>query len=85
MKSLDKLKVIENKIDILNSTVLRNKDFKLSYDNKGANNYCISLRGNSFSFATYGSVISSLDLLITLFKKEEERNVKSNSNRRKNN
>lgn len=67
MKSLDKLDVINERIKILNDTILKNKKWKLVYTNKGTNNYCLCVVQNNkelfaASFATYGSVISALML-----------------------
>lgn len=72
MKSLDKLDIINERIKLLNETVLKNKKWKLAYDNKGTNNYCICVVQNkkelfSASFATYGSVIAALMLLQFMF------------------
>ena len=72
MKSLDKLDIINERIKMLNETILKNKKWKLAYVNKGTNNYCLSvvLNGKELyaaSFATYGSVISALTLLQFIF------------------
>ena len=72
MKSLDKLDIINERIKILNETILKNKKWKLAYANKGINNYCLCIVHDkkelfSVSFATYGSVISALTLLQFMF------------------
>lgn len=72
MKSLDKLNVIHERIEALNTMVLKNKKWKLVYTNKGTNNYCLCVvLGKkelfSASFATYGSVVSALVLLQFIF------------------
>ena len=72
MKSLDKLAVINERIKILNETILKNKKWKLAFDNKGTNNYCLCVvHGKkelfAASFATYGSVLAALMLLQFMF------------------
>ena len=72
MKSLDKLDVINERIKILNETILKNKKWKLAFDNKGTNNYCLCVvhcKKELFaaSFATYGSVLAALMLLQFMF------------------
>ena len=72
MKSLDKLDVINERIKMLNETILKNKKWKLAFDNKGTNNYCLCVvHGKkelfTASFATYGSVLAALMLLQFMF------------------
>ena len=72
MKSLDKLDVINERIKILNETILKNKKWKLAFDNKGTNNYCLCVMHGkkelfAASFATYGSVVAALMLLQFMF------------------
>ena len=74
MKSWDKLGIINERIDVLNKTILKNKKWKLAFDNKGTNNYCLCVvlgKKELFaaSFATYGSVVSALILLQFIFSK----------------
>lgn len=70
----EKLKVINEKVELLNDGVLKNKKWKLTYVNKGANNYCltITLKNKelfSGKFNTYDSVLSALQLLEYMFSK----------------
>ena len=79
MKSLDKLDNIKERIDTLNKTILKNKKWKLAFDNKGTNNYCLCIvHGKkelfAASFATYGSVVSALMLLQFMFLKALNKN-----------
>ena len=72
MKSLDKLDAINERIKILNATILKNKKWKLAYSNKGVNNYCLCIVLDNkelfaASFATYGSVLAALMLLQFMF------------------
>lgn len=72
MKSLDKLDVINERIKILNKTILKNKKWKLAYVNKGINNYCLCIVHDgkelfTAQFATYGSVLAALMLLQFMF------------------
>lgn len=67
MTPREKLELINQKIELLNSTILKNKKWKFSYINKGTNNYCIVVISRkkeiySASFATFGSVLSALEL-----------------------
>lgn len=91
MKSSEKLALINEKIDLLNNGVLRLKDWKLNYINKGANNYCLAIVLNKQElfcgkFDTYGSVLSCLELMEFMFKRAFEEktktSVKSNKNKR---
>lgn len=79
MKSLDKLDNIKERIDTLNKTILKNKKWKLAFDNKGTNNYCLCIVHDkkelfAASFATYGSVVSALMLLQFMFLKALNKN-----------
>lgn len=70
----EKLKVINEKVELLNDGVLKNKKWKLTYVNKGANNYylTITLKNKelfSGKFNTYDSVLSALQLLEYMFSK----------------
>lgn len=68
MKSLDKIQNINKLVDRLNNELLKNKDWKIKFDNqRGANNYCLLIEDNVFSFNTYDSMISGLNLIATIF------------------
>ena len=70
MTTNEKLKIISDKLCLLNDTVFKNKKWKLGFKNKGTNDYCLVIGGvGSFSFATYGSVISALTMLEEMFDK----------------
>lgn len=67
MTPREKLELIDTKMQLLNNTILKNKKWKFEYINKGTNNYCIiiKLRNKEIhcsSFATFGSVLSALEL-----------------------
>lgn len=87
----EKLKVIKEKVELLNDGVLKNKKWKLTYVNKGANNYCLAIVLNKQElfcgkFDTYGSVLSCLELMEFMFKRafeeKQKASVKSNKNKR---
>ena len=72
MTPREKLQVIEEKIKLLNESVLKYKNWKLAYINRGANNYCLTIvlkKKELFSgkFNTYDSVLSALELLEFMF------------------
>ena len=74
MKSVDKLLIIDSKIKYINDNILKNKSWKLKYENKGANNYCIVviLKNKELfcsKFETYSSVINCLSLFEFMFNK----------------
>jgi hypothetical protein len=76
MKSREKLQVMEEKISLINTTILKNRDWNIEFINRGANNYClvIKLKNNieyyNGTFATYESVLSALDLILNMFSAE---------------
>ena len=89
MKSSEKLALINEKIDLLNNNVLRFKNWKLEYANKGTNNYCLTIILNNEElfcgkFDTYGSVLSSLELMEFMFSKALEEKQKESVNNKKN-
>lgn len=70
MKSKEKIKYIEEMVDKINNQVLKNKTWKIEFNNQlGANNYCLIIEDNIFSFNTYDSLISCLNLLKVMFSK----------------
>ena len=74
MKPLEKLELIEKKVKLLNDNVLKLKKWKLSYINRGANNYCLTIVLEdkelfNGKFNTYDSVLSCLELLEFMFDK----------------
>lgn len=74
MKSSEKLQLINEKVELLNTQVLKYKKWKLAYINKGTNNYCLQIVHNSKElfcgkFDTYGSVLSCLELMEFMFSK----------------
>lgn len=81
MNTKQKLEYINVIIDKINTKVLPKRDFKFSFINKGANDYCIVITKdnkeiNSFSFNTYDSVIACLDLIRAMFN-ESVKEIKS--------
>lgn len=72
MKSSDKLKIIDEKIDKINKYVLKNKTWKLKYDNKGKNTYCICIVDGDkeidyFVFGTFDNVLSAICMVESMF------------------
>ena len=89
MKSSEKLALINEEIDLLNNNVLRFKNWKLGYANKGTNNYCLTIILNNEElfcgkFDTYGSVLSSLELMEFMFSKALEEKQKESVKNKKN-
>ena len=89
MKSSEKLALIKEKIDLLNNNGLRFKNWKLGYANKGTNNYCLTIILNNKElfcgkFDTYGSVLSSLELMEFMFSKALEEKQKESVKNKKN-
>lgn len=76
MKSREKLILMEEKINAINTTILKNRDWKIEFINRGANNYCLIIKLNNKeeyfngTFATYESVLSALDLILNMFSAE---------------
>ena len=89
MKSSEKLVLINEKIDLLNNSVLKHKNWKLGYVNKGTNNYCLTIILNNEElfcgkFDTYGSVLSCLKLMEFMFSKALEEKQKESVKNKKN-
>ena len=89
MKSSEKLVLINEKIDLLNNNVLKHKNWKLGYVNKGTNNYCLTIILNDEElfcgkFDTYGSVLSCLELMEFMFSKALEEKQKESVKNKKN-
>ena len=89
MTPREKLQAIEEKIKLLNESVLKHKNWKLGYVNKGTNNYCLTIVLNNEElfcgkFDTYGSVLSSLELMEFMFSKALEEKQKESVKNKKN-
>ena len=89
MTPKEKLQMIEDKIKLLNNNVLRFKNWKLGYANKGTNNYCLTIILNNKElfcgkFDTYGSVLSSLELMEFMFSRALDELDKSSVKNKKN-
>ena len=89
MTPREKLQAIEEKIKLLNESVLKHKNWKLGYVNKGTNNYCLTIILNNEElfcgkFDTYGSVLSSLELMEFMFSKVLEEKQKESVKNKKN-
>ena len=81
--------MIEDKIKLLNDNVLKYKKWKIAYANKGSNNYCLMIVLNKKElfcgkFDTYGSVLSSLELMEFMFSKALEEKQKESVKNKKN-
>ena len=81
--------MIEDKVKLLNDNVLKYKKWKIAYANKGANNYCLTIVFNKKElfcgkFDTYGSVLSSLELMEFMFSKALDELDKSSVKNKKN-
>lgn len=75
MTTTEKLEKINSSIKVLNENMLKYKKWKLAFANKGTNKYCLTITLNKKElfcgeFATYGSVMSALDLMIYMFSRE---------------
>ena len=89
MTPREKLQIIEEKIKLLNDSVLKHKNWKIGYVNKGTNNYCLTIILNNEElfcgkFDTYGSVLSSLELMEFMFSKALEEKQKESVKNKKN-
>lgn len=89
MTPREKLQAIEEKIKLLNESVLKHKNWKLGYVNKGTNNYCLTIILNNEElfcgkFDTYGSVLSCLELMEFMFSKALEERQKESVKNKKN-
>lgn len=89
MTPKEKLQMIEDKIKLLNDNVLKYKKWKIAYANKGSNNYCLTIVLNKKElfcgkFDTYGSVLSSLELMEFMFSKALDELDKSSVKNKKN-
>ena len=88
MTPREKLQAIEEKIKLLNESVLKHKNWKLGYVNKGRNNYCLTIIVNNKELFcgkcdTYGSVLSCLELMEFMFSKALEEKQKGRKIKRK--
>lgn len=89
MTPREKLQAIEEKIKLLNESILKHKNWKLTYINRGANNYCLTIVLNkkelfSGKFNTYDSVLSALELMEFMFSKALEEKQKESVKNKKN-
>ena len=89
MTPREKLQAIEEKIKLLNESILKHKNWKLGYVNKGTNNYCLTIILNNEElfcgkFDTYGSVLSCLELMEFMFSKALEERQKESVKNKKN-
>ena len=89
MTPKEKLQMIEDKIKSLNDNVLKYKKWKIAYANKGSNNYCLTIVLNKKElfcgkFNTYGSVLSSLELMEFMFSRALDELDKSSVKNKKN-
>ena len=89
MTPREKLQAIEEKIKLLNESVLKHKNWKIGYVNKGTNNYCLTIILNNEElfcgkFDTYGSVLSCLELMEFMFSKALEEKQKESVKNKKN-
>jgi len=65
-KSVEKLDYINKSIDKLNKRLV-NRTFKVSFENKGANNYCLIIKDEYYSFNTCDDVINCLVFIDKMF------------------
>ena len=89
MTPKEKLQMIEDKIKLLNDNVLKYKKWKIAYANKGSNNYCLTIVLNNKElfcgkFDTYGSILSSLELMEFMFSRALDELDKSSVKNKKN-
>lgn len=66
MKTQDKLDIINKYIERLNLR-LKERSFKVKFENKGANNYCLTMLGQSYKFNTYTDIINCLTFIDDMF------------------
>ena len=80
-KSTEKLTYIDKYIKRLNER-LRNRTFKVSFENKGANDYCLKIKDEYYSFNTYDDVINCLVFIDFMFEETKKELGDKNDNRR---
>ena len=80
-KSTEKLTYIDKYIKRLNER-LRNRTFKVSFENKGANDYCLKIKDEYYSFNTYDDVINCLVFIDFMFEETKKEMGDKNDNRR---
>lgn len=71
MKTKEKLEVINKQMERLNLR-LKDRSFKVKFENKGANNYCLNMLNKDFKFNTYDDIINCLTFIDTMFEKAIE-------------
>lgn len=70
MRANKKLEYINNYIDKLNKRLIK-RSFKVEFENKGANNYCLVIGSESFKFNTYDDMTNCLTFIDLMFNKAE--------------
>lgn len=71
MKTKEKLEVINKQLERLNLR-LKGRTFKVKFENKGGNNYCLNMLGKDYKFNTYDDMINCLTFIDTMFEKAIE-------------
>lgn len=66
-----KMELINKQIERLNLR-LKGRSFKVKFENKGANNYCLVMLGKDFKFNTYDDMLNCLTFIDLMFEKSIE-------------
>lgn len=66
MKTLEKLEYINSKLEILNKR-LKKRTFKVKFENKGTNNYCLVMKDELYKFNTYDDLMNCLNFIDDMF------------------
>lgn len=80
MKTKEKLDIINKQVERLNLR-LKDRSFKVKFENRGGNNYCLDMLGKSFKFNTYDDLISCLTFIDLMFEKAIEEIEKKRGNK----
>ena len=73
MTNKEKYAVISERIEHVNSKILKNFPHKLSFESLGSGLYIVYIAKNPYKFATLGDVISFLTLFSDIFELALER------------
>ena len=71
MKTKEKLEIVNKYVERLNLR-LKERTFKVAFNNKGANRYCLTMLGQDYKFNTYDDLISCLTFIDEMFEKAIE-------------
>jgi len=79
MKTKDKLEQINYQLTERLNKRLKERTFKVEFENRGANNYCLKIEDKYYKFNTYDDLLNCLNFIDDMFEKaiaeiEEKKN-----------